>query len=111
MARPGDASDVSLQHSFGFRPSDFGFLHWRSHVDLHHEPPPSQSGVQNWLHLESVASVAGLAPARTGLKGRLLDLLCIHGREEKLQASSLKHQRNSNPQAPSFRSFAAPFEL
>jgi len=20
---------------------------WRSHVDLHHEPPPSQSGVQN----------------------------------------------------------------
>gem|GEM_PF-4378624 len=26
---------------------------WRSHVDLHHEPPPSQSGVQNCLHLES----------------------------------------------------------
>ena len=26
---------------------------WRSHVDLHHEPPPSQSGVQNLLHLES----------------------------------------------------------
>src|SRR6266700_1168574 len=22
---------------------------WRSHVDLHHEPPPSQSGVQNLL--------------------------------------------------------------
>jgi len=33
-----------------------------------------------------MASVAGLAPARTGLKGRLLDLLCIHGRvQEKLQ--------------------------
>lgn len=27
-----------------------------------------------------VASVAGLAPARTGLKGRVLGLLCIHGR-------------------------------
>ena len=26
-----------------------------------------------------MASVAGLAPARVGLKGRLLELLCIHG--------------------------------
>ena len=26
-----------------------------------------------------MASVAGLAPARVGLKIRLLDLLCIHG--------------------------------
>jgi hypothetical protein len=24
-----------------------GLANWRSHVDLHHEPPPSQSGVQN----------------------------------------------------------------
>ena len=55
------------------------FGKWRSHVDLHHEPPPSQSGVQNSLHLESMASVIGLAPIRPGLKGRLLELLCIHG--------------------------------
>ena len=56
------------------------FPKWRSHVDLHHEPPPSQSGVQNSLHLESkLASVAGLAPARTSLKGWLRELLCIHG--------------------------------
>jgi hypothetical protein len=26
-----------------------------------------------------LASVIGLAPIRPGLKGRLLDLLCIHG--------------------------------
>ena len=32
------------------------------------------------LHLGSLASVAGLAPARLGLKARLLDRLCIHGR-------------------------------
>jgi hypothetical protein len=30
-----------------------------------------------------MASVAGLAPARTGLKGRLLDLLCIHGPKKR----------------------------
>src|SRR5712671_6384385 len=30
--------------------------------------------------VEHLASVAGLAPARTGLKGRLRELLCIHGR-------------------------------
>ena len=29
---------------------------WYSHVDLHHELPPSQSGVQSYLHLESVFS-------------------------------------------------------
>ena len=51
-----------------------------------------------WLHLESglrratigvgpggsiqiVVSAAGLAPARVGLKIRLLELLCIHGHE------------------------------
>src|ERR1043165_5977552 len=28
-----------------------------------------------------MASVIGLAPIRPGLKGRLLDLLCIHGRK------------------------------
>src|SRR5260370_33612655 len=27
--------------------SSFFIQEWRSHVDLHHEPPPSQSGVQN----------------------------------------------------------------
>ena len=58
------------------------FPNWRSHVDLHHDPPLSQSGVHIYLHLESkMASVAGLAPARTDLKGRTLELLCIHGQE------------------------------
>ena len=35
-----------------------------------------------WISLsyaDRMASVAGLAPARTGLKGRTLGLLCIHG--------------------------------
>ena len=32
------------------------------------------------LALSDLASVAGLAPARLGLKARLLDRLCIHGR-------------------------------
>ena len=94
-------------------------IKWCSHVDLHHELPPSQSGVQNYLHLESklnaergtrsaervtqrghhgsafrisrsafskLASVAGLAPARVCLKGRLRELLCIHGRHDGIGA-------------------------
>jgi len=32
-----------------------------------------------------MASVAGLAPARVGLKTRLLELLCIHGQENRSQ--------------------------
>ena len=56
-----------------------GLGKWRSHVDLHHELPASQTGVQNYLHLESMASVIGLAPIRPDLKGRLRELLCIHG--------------------------------
>jgi hypothetical protein len=31
-----------------------------------------------------MVSEAGLAPARVGLKGRLLELLCIHGQNMKL---------------------------
>ena len=34
------------------------------------------------------------------MKGRLLDLLCIHGREKKLQASTSKLQRSTKTQAP-----------
>jgi hypothetical protein len=49
-------------------------------VDLHHELPPSQSGVQSGYTLRALASVAGLAPARACLKGRARGLLCIHGR-------------------------------
>jgi len=33
------------------------------------------------LHSSFVVSVAGLAPARVGLKTRLRELLCIHGRQ------------------------------
>src|SRR5947209_8674493 len=40
-----------------------------------------------------MASVAGLAPARVGLKIRLLELLCIHGTSEK----------NSKQQPPTSR--------
>src|SRR5712691_101057 len=46
-----------------------------------------------------MVSVAGLAPARVGLKTRLRDLLCIHGRFQKLQAPRSKFQRSSNIQA------------
>jgi len=38
----------------------------------------------------NVASVAGLAPARTGLKGRALGLLCIHG--QKSSPRGLRHR-------------------
>jgi len=34
------------------------------------------------LHYAFEVSVAGLAPARAGLKTRLLELLCIHGRKK-----------------------------
>jgi len=37
------------------------------------------------LNSALVASVAGLAPARVGLKTRLLELLCIHGHENRTQ--------------------------
>ena len=48
-----------------------------------------------------MASVAGLAPAKVGLKTRLLEPLCIYGRCEKIQVPTSKPQRNSNTQAPS----------
>jgi hypothetical protein len=46
-----------LTTDFPLRPSHFPLQSWRSHVDLHHEPPPSRGGVQiactlgaeNWL--------------------------------------------------------------
>ena len=39
-----------------------------------------------------MVSVAGLAPVRVGLKGRTLDLLCIHGRM-KWSLRLVSHQR------------------
>ena len=78
------ASPVRSASGVGVRHSPFSIRHlkWCSHVDLHHEPPPSQGGVQGSRYtLRALASVAGLAPARTCLKGRLRELLCIHGRE------------------------------
>ncbi len=50
--------------SFRHRPSHFPLQHWCSHVDSHHEPPPSQGGVQDLLHLGSgkLAAGPGLAP-------------------------------------------------
>jgi len=37
-----------------------------------------------------MASVIGLAPIRPGLKDRLLDLLCIHGRKVEPQRTRPK---------------------
>ena len=47
-------------------------------MDSHHQHPVSETGVL-LVELQGMASVAGLAPARVCLKGRLLELLCIHG--------------------------------
>jgi hypothetical protein len=57
---------------------------WRSHVDSHHEPSPSQGDVQISYTLrandfEKMVSVAGLSPARLCLKCRVLEMLCIDG--------------------------------
>jgi hypothetical protein len=55
---------------------------WCPRQELHLRPPPSQSGALIYLsYADKMASVAGLAPARVGLKTRLLELLCIHGRK------------------------------
>ena len=66
---------------FAIRNSQFVIRKSCSHVDLHHELPPSQGGVQiSSYTLRAMASVAGLASARACLKGRMRELLCIHGR-------------------------------
>ena len=50
----------------GISPATSTFARWRSHLtELRGQ----------------MASVIGLAPIRPGLKNRLLELLCIHGRE------------------------------
>ena len=55
---------------------------WRPRQDSHLRPPPSHGGALVLTELRGqMASVIGLAPIRPGLKGRLLDLLCIHGRK------------------------------
>jgi hypothetical protein len=52
---PFACSDFEFRHSFVIRRSSFGF--------------------------PKMVSVAGLAPARVGLKIRLRELLCIHGQK------------------------------
>ena len=56
----------------GIAPATSTFARWRS--DL--------TELRGQLALGQLASVAGLAPARPDLKGRLRELLCIHGRAE-----------------------------
>ena len=56
----------------GIAPATSTFARWRS--DL--------TELRGQLVLGQLASVAGLAPARPGLKDRLRELLCIHGRAE-----------------------------
>src|SRR5438552_10437443 len=53
----------------GIAPATSTFARWRS--DL--------TELRGQLALGHLASVIGLAPIRPGLKGRLLELLCIHG--------------------------------
>lgn len=61
---------------------------WRPRQELHLRPPPSQSGALIYLSyadklalIHKLASAVGLAPTRPGLKGRPLELLCIHGQK------------------------------
>src|SRR5258706_13315431 len=55
----------------GIAPAASTFAWWRS--DL--------TELRGQLSLGGLVSVAGLAPAKVCLKGRALDLLCIHGRK------------------------------
>ncbi len=61
----------------GVAPAPSTFARWRS--DLTELRGRLVSG-------QILASVAGLAPARPGLKGRLLGLLCIHGQRWSLRS-------------------------
>ncbi len=45
----------------------------------------SHSGFVIGHSRQGMASVAGLAPARSGMKVQALELLCIHGRREQLR--------------------------
>ena len=77
----------------GFAPTNSGFQNrscscrgtgakWRPRQEFHLRPPPSHGGALIYLsYADKMASVAGLAPARTSLKGWLRELLCIHGRK------------------------------
>ena len=56
----------------GIAPATSTFARWRS--DL--------TELRGQLALGHLASVIGLAPIRPDLKGRLRELLCIHGRAE-----------------------------
>lgn len=46
------------------------------------EPPLSVYQLSTTNHQLKLASVIGLAPISPGLKDRLRELLCIHGRKE-----------------------------
>ena len=68
---------MKLVSAAGISPATSTFAEWRSN---------NLSYADN-----KMASVIGLAPIRSGLKGRSLDLLCIHGRfHRKLQNSKCK---------------------
>jgi hypothetical protein len=47
-----------------------------------------------------MASVIGLAPIRPGLKGRLLELLCIHGHSSAETCSPKASKREGWPAKP-----------
>jgi hypothetical protein len=51
---------------------------WRSQVDLHHQPPPAQSGVWNGLRLEST-SKGEVRRLRCELQGSNFPLLTSTG--------------------------------
>lgn len=88
------ASPVRSASGVGVRHSPFSIRHlkWCSHVDLHHEPPPSQGGVQGSRYtLRALASVAGLAPARTCLKAGCAS--CFAFTDEKWSPRQVSHLR------------------
>ena len=66
-----EAQGRKLVSTAGVAPAASIFAGWRS--DL--------SELRGQLVLGHLASVIGLAPIRPGLKGRLRELLCIHGRK------------------------------
>ena len=74
----------------GIAPATSTFARWRS--DL--------TELRGQLALGHLASVAGLAPARPDLKGRLRELLCIHGQkmvpEVGIEPTSPRLQRGTN---------------
>ena len=62
-------SALGMASTAGIAPATSTFARWRSNL----------TELRGQLALGHLASVIGLAPIRPDLKGRLRELLCIHG--------------------------------